>query len=154
METIAKLVSVIRNLYQQWKELRTGQSNDFKKFIVNHGQGLNEADFNHLNSVKGGHLSFNKFLSTSKGSLTNRITIQNYLSINLSRSVPAINFICQKRFHSKQIVKKKRQANYCVSKKFFAVFSKMFFLFLTTRIQLSFNNVCSITIYDLSPTLW
>jgi hypothetical protein len=26
--------------------------------------------------------------------------------------------------------------------------------FLTAKIQLSFNNVCSIAIYDLSPTLW
>ena len=33
-------------------------------------------------------------------------------------------------------------------------FQKFYFYFLNIRIQLSINNVCSITIYDLSPTLW
>jgi hypothetical protein len=36
---------------------------------------------------------------------------------------------------------------------FLRFFSKILFLFLTSRIQLAFNNVCSITIYDLLPTL-
>jgi hypothetical protein len=37
--------------------------------------------------------------------------------------------------------------------KFLRFLKKISFYFLTTRIQLSFNNVCSINIYDLSPTL-
>jgi hypothetical protein len=32
-------------------------------------------------------------------------------------------------------------------------FRKFYFYFLISRIQLAFNNVCSFTIYDLSPTL-
>ena len=36
---------------------------------------------------------------------------------------------------------------------FLRFFRKLSCYFLTSRIQLGFNNVCSITIYDLSPTL-
>ncbi len=37
--------------------------------------------------------------------------------------------------------------------KFLRFFRKFYFYFLTSRIQLALNNVCSITIYDWSPML-
>ncbi len=44
---------------------------------------------------------------------------------------------------------------YSVGKKVFAFFFQKFsFYFSTSRIQLAFSNVCSITIYDLLTTLW
>jgi hypothetical protein len=41
-----------------------------------------------------------------------------------------------------------------LSTKFSRFFQKMSGYFLTAKIQLSFNKVCSNAIYDLSPTLW
>ena len=88
METMTKLGFFIRNLHHQLTQLHRQQSNEFKeKFVVYRGQGLNHEDFNHLSSVKGGLLSFNNFLSTSKSPFTNQITpttLQNYMSINLT----------------------------------------------------------------------
>ena len=67
METMTKLGFFIRNLHHQLTKLHREQSNQFKeKFDVYRGQGLSQEDFNHLSSVKGGLLSFNNFLSTSK----------------------------------------------------------------------------------------
>ena len=43
---------------------------------------------------------------------------------------------------------------YWVGTKFFAFFFKFSFYFFSSRLQLTFNNVCSIAIYDLSQTLW
>ena len=75
METMVKLGFFIRNLHQQSLELHREQLNDFKgTFVVYRGQGFNEKDFHHLNSNKGGLLSFNNFLSTSTNSFINRIT--------------------------------------------------------------------------------
>ena len=39
-----------------------------------------------------------------------------------------------------------------LARNFLRFFRKISFYFLTSRIQLGFNNVCTITIYDLSPT--
>ena len=33
-------------------------------------------------------------------------------------------------------------------------FQKFSFYFLNWKVQLAFNNICSIAVYDLSPTLW
>ena len=67
METMAKLWFAIRNLHRQLDQLHREQLNDFtKKFVVYRGQGSNKEDFHHLNGNKGGLLSFNRFLSTSK----------------------------------------------------------------------------------------
>ena len=75
METMVKLGFFIRNLHHQLLELHREQLNDFKKkFDVYRGQGLNKEDFQRLESNKGGLLSFNNFLSTSKNSFINRIT--------------------------------------------------------------------------------
>ena len=75
METMAKLGFFTRNLHQQLLQLHREQLNDFKgKLVVYRGQRFNEEDFHHLNSNKGGLLSFNNFLSTSKNSFINQIT--------------------------------------------------------------------------------
>ena len=75
METMAKFGFVIRKLHQQLLELHREQVNDLKgKLVVYRGQGFNEKDFHHLNSNKGGLLSFNNFLSASKNLFINRIT--------------------------------------------------------------------------------
>ena len=67
METMVKLGFVIRGLHQQLLQLHREQLNDFKeKLVVYRGQGYNEGHFHHLNKSKGGLLSFNSFLSTSK----------------------------------------------------------------------------------------
>ena len=67
METMVKLGFFIRKLHQQLEQLYREQVNSFKeKFVVYRGQGFNEKDFHYLNSNKGGLLSFNSFLSTSK----------------------------------------------------------------------------------------
>ena len=67
METMAKLGFVIRNLHQQLDQLHKEQLNDFKKkFVVYRDQGFNKEDFQRLDNNKGGLLSFNSFLSTSK----------------------------------------------------------------------------------------
>ena len=80
MKTIPKLGFVIRNLHQQ---LHREQSNVFKKkFIVYCGQGLNEEDFNHLNSIEDGLLSFNNFLSTNNTCLTNTFLYTKHIAWN------------------------------------------------------------------------
>ena len=67
METMVKLGFVIRNLHQQLAQLHKEQLNDFKKkFVVYRGQGFNKEDFQRLDNNKGGLISFNSFLSTSK----------------------------------------------------------------------------------------
>ena len=67
METMSKLGFFIRNLHHRLTQLHRKQSNEYKeKFVVYRGQGLNKDDFVHLDSIKGGLLSFNNFLSTSK----------------------------------------------------------------------------------------
>ena len=43
---------------------------------------------------------------------------------------------------------------YWVVKTVFEFFSKVFILFLTLSAKLLFDNVCSITVDDLSPTIW
>lgn len=43
---------------------------------------------------------------------------------------------------------------YWVGKKFLSFFFKFTFYFLISTIQRTFYNLCSITIYDLSPMLW
>ena len=58
----------IRDLHQQIEELYQQQFNNYrgKPFIVYRGQGLSITDFEKLRKTKGGLISFNNFLSTSK----------------------------------------------------------------------------------------
>ncbi|CAF3383628.1 unnamed protein product [Rotaria socialis] len=67
METMCKLGFFIRSLHLQLKQLHQEQSASFQTaFTVYRGQGLSQPDFQNLFDSKGGLLSFNNFLSTSK----------------------------------------------------------------------------------------
>ncbi|CAF3377101.1 unnamed protein product [Rotaria sp. Silwood2] len=67
MEAMTKMGFFIRNLHRQLEQVHKEQLDAYKKqFIVYRGQGLTQQDFNHLVDTKGGLLSFNNFLSTSK----------------------------------------------------------------------------------------
>ena len=66
--TIIHMGFFIRDLHHQIKELHQQQidSYDGKSFTVYRGQGLSTSDFDQLQKTKGGLMSFNNFLSTSK----------------------------------------------------------------------------------------
>ncbi|CAF3877940.1 unnamed protein product [Rotaria sp. Silwood1] len=67
MEAMIKMGFFIRNLHRQLEQVHKEQSDTYRKtFIVYRGQGFAQQDFNHLVDTKGGLLSFNNFLSTSK----------------------------------------------------------------------------------------
>ncbi|CAF2067535.1 unnamed protein product, partial [Rotaria magnacalcarata] len=67
METMIKLGFFIRSLHLQLEQLHQEQSANFQQaFTVYRGQGLSQQDFQNLCNSKGGLLSFNNFLSTSK----------------------------------------------------------------------------------------
>ncbi|CAF4661311.1 unnamed protein product [Rotaria socialis] len=67
MEAMSKLGFFIRSLHLQLQQLYQEQSANFQKpFTVYRGQGLSQQDFQNLIDSKGGLLSFNNFLSTSK----------------------------------------------------------------------------------------
>ncbi|CAF4740038.1 unnamed protein product [Rotaria sp. Silwood1] len=67
MEAMIKMGFFIRNLHRQLEQVHKEQSDTYREtFIVYRGQGLAQQDFNHLVDTKGGLLSFNNFLSTSK----------------------------------------------------------------------------------------
>lgn len=67
-DTIINMGFFIRDLHRQIEQLYKKQVNSYqgKSFIVYRGQGLPKADFEKLSKSKGGLLSFNSFLSTSK----------------------------------------------------------------------------------------
>jgi hypothetical protein len=54
-----------RHIEQLHKKQFAGQSSN-KSFTVYRGQGVSKADFEELKKIKGGLISFNNFLSTSK----------------------------------------------------------------------------------------
>ncbi|CAF0761669.1 unnamed protein product [Adineta steineri] len=58
----------LRDVHQQIQQLHEQQVNSYgrKPFIVYRGQGLMKPDFEKLQKAKGGLMSFNNFLSTSK----------------------------------------------------------------------------------------
>ncbi|CAF4139087.1 unnamed protein product, partial [Adineta steineri] len=58
----------LRDVHQQIKQLHEQQVSSYeqKPFIVYRGQGLMKSDFEKLQKAKGGLMSFNNFLSTSK----------------------------------------------------------------------------------------
>ncbi|CAF4116568.1 unnamed protein product [Rotaria magnacalcarata] len=75
MEAMFKLGFFIRSLHLQLKQLHQEQSDKFNRsFTVYRGQGLSKEDFQNLLDSKGGLLSFNNFLSTSKISFINHAT--------------------------------------------------------------------------------
>ncbi|CAF2156445.1 unnamed protein product [Rotaria magnacalcarata] len=71
MEGMTKLGFFIRSLHRQLEQLHQKQSANFQTaFTVYRGQGLSKEDFQNLFDSKGGLLSFNNFLSTSKTPFT------------------------------------------------------------------------------------
>ncbi|CAF1679284.1 unnamed protein product [Rotaria magnacalcarata] len=67
-DTIINMGFFLRDIHLQLQELHQQQTNSFQreKLIVYRGQGLEKMDFENLCRKKGGLLSFNNFLSTSK----------------------------------------------------------------------------------------
>ncbi|CAF2249563.1 unnamed protein product [Rotaria magnacalcarata] len=75
MEAMSKLGFFIRSLHLQLEQLHQEQLANFRKpFTVYRGQGMTKEDFQNLLDSKGGLLSFNNFLSTSKKSFINHAT--------------------------------------------------------------------------------
>jgi tetratricopeptide (TPR) repeat protein len=68
VDSIIKMGFFIQDLHRQIEQLHKEQSNDEQKrsFTVYRGQGLSKQDFEKLIRAKGGLMSFNSFLSTSK----------------------------------------------------------------------------------------
>ncbi|CAF5012004.1 unnamed protein product, partial [Rotaria sp. Silwood1] len=67
VDIILKMGFFIRHLHQHIKELhREQQGNMPAKFQVFRGQGLSMEDFEKMKQTKGGLMSFNNFLSTSR----------------------------------------------------------------------------------------
>ncbi|CAF4474108.1 unnamed protein product [Rotaria sp. Silwood2] len=67
IEAMMKMGFFIRSLHRQLEKLHKEQSVSYMEpFTVYRGQGLSSEDFQHLLDTKGGLLSFNNFLSTSK----------------------------------------------------------------------------------------
>lgn len=67
MEGMTKMGFFIRHLHRQLEQLHKEQSLNFcEEFTVYRGQGLSQEDFKNLCDIKGGLISFNNFLSTSK----------------------------------------------------------------------------------------
>ncbi|CAF1253582.1 unnamed protein product [Adineta steineri] len=67
-DTIINMGFFIHDLHQQIQQLYQQQVNSYhsKPFLVYRGQGLMKSDFDKLQETKGGLMSFNNFLSTSK----------------------------------------------------------------------------------------
>ena len=66
--TIINMGFFIYDLHHQLKQLHQKQLSSYqgKSFVVYRGQGLSTSDFEKLRKTKGGLMSFNNFLSTSK----------------------------------------------------------------------------------------
>jgi hypothetical protein len=67
-DTIINMGFFIRDLHRQIVDAYQVQRNSYRgeSFIVYRGQGLSNSDFEKLMNSKGGLMSFNNFLSTSK----------------------------------------------------------------------------------------
>jgi tetratricopeptide (TPR) repeat protein len=67
-DTVINMGFFIHDLHHQIEELHRKQVSSYqgKSFVVYRGQGLSTIDFEKLRKTKGGLMSFNNFLSTSK----------------------------------------------------------------------------------------
>ncbi|CAF1261807.1 unnamed protein product [Adineta steineri] len=67
-DMIINMSFLLRDVHQQIQQLHKQQVNIYgrKTFLVYRGQGLMKSDFEKLQKAKGGLMSFNNFLSTSK----------------------------------------------------------------------------------------
>ncbi|CAF3752481.1 unnamed protein product [Rotaria socialis] len=67
MKAMLKMTFFIQNLHHQLKLLHEQQASDFsQQFIVYRSQRFSQEDFQRLSNAKGGLMSFNNFLSTTK----------------------------------------------------------------------------------------
>ncbi|CAF1014007.1 unnamed protein product [Rotaria sp. Silwood1] len=67
VNVILKMAFFLRHLHHHIEQLHKEQSNENQvPFTVYRGQGLSKQNFDNLYKTKGGLLSFNNFLSTSK----------------------------------------------------------------------------------------
>ncbi|CAF1477100.1 unnamed protein product [Adineta steineri] len=69
IDMLVRIGFFIKDLHRDIQRLHSGQFDDQqpgKKFTVYRGQGLSKEDFTEMTKTKGGLLSFNNFLSTSK----------------------------------------------------------------------------------------
>ncbi|CAF4423701.1 unnamed protein product, partial [Rotaria magnacalcarata] len=83
MEVMIKLGFFIRSLHLQLKQLHQEQSANFQQaFTVYRGQELSQQDFQNLRNSKGGLLSFNNFLSTSKERDVATLFVQEFMLKN------------------------------------------------------------------------
>ncbi|CAF2058913.1 unnamed protein product [Rotaria magnacalcarata] len=83
MEVMVKMGFFIRNLHRQLEQLHQEQLSKYEqKFVVYRGQGMVPEDFQHLVGTKGGLLSFNSFLSTSKDREVSMRFVQDALRNN------------------------------------------------------------------------
>ena len=103
-DTIIKMGFFIRDLHLQIEDLYQKQINDYpdKIFVVYRGQGLSNTDFDKLKKAKGGLMSFNSFLSTSrdrdvslrfaKESLTKTSTVGILFKMSINTSISSTLF--------------------------------------------------------------
>jgi tetratricopeptide (TPR) repeat protein len=69
VDVIIKMGFFIGDLHRHIEQLHSKQSNQHyfsKRFILYRGQGMSKIDFTQMTKTKGGLMSFNNFLSTSK----------------------------------------------------------------------------------------
>ncbi|CAF1260068.1 unnamed protein product [Adineta steineri] len=68
VDMIINMGFFLRDVHQQIQQLYEQQVSNYggKSFVVYRGQGLQQSDFEKLQKTKGGLMSFNNFLSTSK----------------------------------------------------------------------------------------
>jgi tetratricopeptide (TPR) repeat protein len=103
-DTIIKMGFFIHDLHHQIEQMYQTQIGDYhgQPFIVYRGQGLSETDFEKLLKTKGGLMSFNNFLSTSRneeisldfanGALTNTGTVGILFKISIDPSISSAPF--------------------------------------------------------------
>jgi hypothetical protein len=78
MDTILKMGFFLADVHRQIVQLHQQQSSNYQSsFIVYRGQRLSKEEFTKLIQIKGGFISFNNFLSTSK---------DRYVSLQFARS--------------------------------------------------------------------
>ncbi|CAF3332840.1 unnamed protein product [Rotaria socialis] len=90
MECMVKIGFFIRNLHRQLEKQHQEQLSTYEKeFLVYRGQGMTKEAFQHLLDTKGGLLSFNSFLSTSK----QRRVAMEFVQLTMSNNEDIVGII-------------------------------------------------------------
>ncbi|UJR11388.1 hypothetical protein I4U23_015568 [Adineta vaga] len=94
VEASIKMGFFIRDLHRQIEQLYNEQRNGYgiQPFTVYRGQGLSITDFNQLCKTRGGLISFNNFLSTSKN---REISLFFAESNQFNPDLVGVNFVLQ-----------------------------------------------------------